>query len=1379
MTDTRQTTQSGQFFWMTACLWLLLAAPASAQLLNEETEDSDYPPGLSARYQAGDTEVERVDADIAFDWQAGRADSRLAAGPISVDWTGYFLMKAPGKYRFHAYLQGDLRIELDERTVLEASADSPRWVSGPELEISFGELPLEASYRQTGDQAVVKLFWSSDTFPLEPVSPHLLFREIGDPEQALLEQGRLAFRGFRCDACHAGDSGQTPLQAPDLTRVNGQLTADWIINKLTSPAGATDRMPELGLTAAEAADVARFLQQSSKDELSLKKQTVKKEDDDRKAGELLVRSTGCLVCHEIGELGESGLFGGGTLDGVGSKRSREWLAEWLKNPACLNPHHRMPQFQLSDTERRQVSVYLSGLSAEKLKQHNYDDASVERGRKLVAQHNCAACHNLPGNIEKPKPIAITKADSATSCLRSIENAESHRPYYSQAPAEALEAWIGQKQNHKGQLAAVELGRDLLIEKNCLDCHPRDRFRGAVELAGDLAKADKRLAGQSQGLIPPDLTAVGDRLQDEALAKAVSGQQPRRLPWLSVQMPRFNHSEQELAALTDYLIGHDRLPNGIPDERLKLNQPELPASEELLVGRELTGGRAFNCIACHKMGDYEPRNTALGTKGSDLLGVAGRLRPEYFLRWTMSPIRVVPGMEMPSFNRHKPGFPLESLNGQLSAIWRAVNDPTFTAPSNPTVVEQYWVTQPGEPARIVRDVFELKPSPTKDRTFIPRPLAVGFNNGHSVLFDLDAAAVRGWTFGDFAFQQTEGKSWYWYMAGAPLAGPWTQESDWSLRKTDDSNASPILPTKADSRRAHLISYREAGDGVRFEYQLPFNVQGEQAIVRVTETWTPLAAEGRVSGWRRDISAAGVPSGYTLELQHLANRVLLGEPRLQTASAAIALEAGKTQSLQLTSQNGKQVAQVDYLASVGQRSTQPFPEKPTPEDKPGALVGLPGFEGKRLALPKAIMPTGLAWNEQGDLLMTSLKGDVFFVRDTDGDGIPETTQRLASGLSAPFGITTEGDEVLVVHKPEVIALQPDGTRRIVADGWGHSDNYHDWVTGFARDASGRPFIATGSDYSQKGRPEEMSRYRGAVLELGSDRSVTPIANELRYPIGIAADPQGRIFTSDQQGVQNTFNEINHIQAGRSYGVPALHDDPRPETRAAIQIPHPWTRSVNGIFFLDDQVESGPLAPFVGHGVGCEYNNRFLVRFSFDEVNGELQGACYGLTESIENLTPDSNLLLGPMCGGVGPDGKIYVGSIYDSGWLGGQNVGEVVQLTPTQLPNGIREVRALKDGFEIELLEPLDESYLKDAKNYELSGYTRVWQGSYGTPDSGRYRPEVTSVEVAEAGRIVRLHVDELKPQFVYDLRLLNRDDLFPATAYYTMNQIPGQKSTAEE
>lgn len=145
MTDTRQTTQSGQFFWMTACLWLLLAAPVSAQLLNEETEDSDYPPGLSARYQAGDTEIERVDADIAFDWQAGRADSRLADGPVSVDWTGYFLMKAPGKYRFHAYLQGELRIELDERTVLEASADSPRWVSGPELEISFGELPLEAS----------------------------------------------------------------------------------------------------------------------------------------------------------------------------------------------------------------------------------------------------------------------------------------------------------------------------------------------------------------------------------------------------------------------------------------------------------------------------------------------------------------------------------------------------------------------------------------------------------------------------------------------------------------------------------------------------------------------------------------------------------------------------------------------------------------------------------------------------------------------------------------------------------------------------------------------------------------------------------------------------------------------------------------------------------------------------------------------------------------------------------------------------------------------------------------------------------------------------------------------------------------------------------
>lgn len=200
------------------------------------------------------------------------------------------------------------------------------------------------------------------------------------------------------------------------------------------------------------------------------------------------------------------------------------------------------------------------------------------------------------------------------------------------------------------------------------------------------------------------------------------------------------------------------------------------------------------------------------------------------------------------------------------------------------------------------------------------------------------------------------------------------------------------------------------------------------------------------------------------------------------------------------------------------------------------------------------------------------------------------------------------------------------------------------------------------------------------------------------------------------------------------------------------------------------------FAGHGIGCEYDNRFLIRFTLQKVDGEYQGACYAFSK------PDAGRgrtnFLGPLCGGVAPDGAIYIGSIYDSGWLGGNNTGDIVRLVPNgKLPNGIRELRVTRDGFEIEFIRAVDRAAATNLSAYSILGYNRIWKGSYATPDSNRHTLPVKWVAISNDKKTVRLTVPNRRAGgYVYEVSVgrigaKSQPELWPATGYYTLHRIP--------
>ena len=69
----------------------------------------------------------------------------------------------------------------------------------------------------------------------------------------------------------------------------------------------------------------------------------------------------CKTCHSVAGSGGPMAKMGGPLDGIGSKRDKVWLAEFLKNPKSKEPDSKMPALRLTDEERDAVIEYLLSL----------------------------------------------------------------------------------------------------------------------------------------------------------------------------------------------------------------------------------------------------------------------------------------------------------------------------------------------------------------------------------------------------------------------------------------------------------------------------------------------------------------------------------------------------------------------------------------------------------------------------------------------------------------------------------------------------------------------------------------------------------------------------------------------------------------------------------------------------------------------------------------------------------------------------------------------------------------------------------------------------------------------------------------------------------
>src|SRR5690606_32641964 len=138
------------------------------------------------------------------------------------------------RYRLYAYGVGTLEVKLAGKTILQGTRDDLGWWSSEVLDLEHDYHPLAVTYAGDDPEKRLRLYWSSESFALEPLPASRLFHE---PQQApaeagAFEQGRELAAALRCAACHRLP-GEKALAAPALDNLKNHLEPSWLAQWLS------------------------------------------------------------------------------------------------------------------------------------------------------------------------------------------------------------------------------------------------------------------------------------------------------------------------------------------------------------------------------------------------------------------------------------------------------------------------------------------------------------------------------------------------------------------------------------------------------------------------------------------------------------------------------------------------------------------------------------------------------------------------------------------------------------------------------------------------------------------------------------------------------------------------------------------------------------------------------------------------------------------------------------------------------------------------------------------------------------------------------------------------------------------------------------------
>jgi mono/diheme cytochrome c family protein len=575
-----------------------------------------------------------------------------------------------------------------------------------------------------------------------------------EPVAAKAEVGRELFHSIGCIACHSprDEKGRE-------TITTGVVHLDHLARKYPLQALArflhqpqqirpAGRMPDLKLTDAESAAIARYLIETAvatdEEDAKLNEPSAFTPQADRIAeGRRLFEQYHCAACH--GPAGNPGPAN--HLGGTDNQQRTE-------TSTSRNQEEPRPTSAATSSAKPKADQRLAPPLAE---------SRVDQGCLAAAP-----THSVPWF-----DLGATQRQAIVTAI------EASRPGGSK-PAGAQQA-MEPKSIQQQQLART------LTAFNCLACHVREEFGGVAEERNSYFQSPAKNLGDD-ARIPPPLTLVGAKLQPVWLKKVLFDGESVR-PHMITRMPQYG--ETNLRHLPELLADLDQLPEWTPSlpNHESRDEPERNRARDLRdAGRKLLGNTSLNCVNCHNYNGKTPQNNGL-----ELMTTPQRLKPAWFRQFLLSPNTVRPRIIMPVAWPGGQAVDQSVLKGdtdqQLEAIWyfltlgRSAPDPAGV--------------QPQDSKLMVTDTTRTY----RGRSGVAgyRGIAVGFPEQLNYAFNAETGALSAIWRGDFVRVDRGGQgSGGFNPAARPLT--WAQDVAF-YRLPDDQTPWPLRPVMNKDQRVN--------------------------------------------------------------------------------------------------------------------------------------------------------------------------------------------------------------------------------------------------------------------------------------------------------------------------------------------------------------------------------------------------------------------------------------------------------------------------------------------------------------------------------------------------------------------------------------------------